>query len=111
MQWLKKYRDNTENLSQTIIDKIDERLRLEEVNENITRREIHYEQFDIFSNSEDVVDEINRNMIRENEEKKLQRVMIDIKDKYGKNSVLKGMNLLEGGTTIDRNKQIGGHKA
>ena len=81
------------------------------VNENITRREIHYEQFDIFSNSEDVVDEINRNMIRENEEKKLQRVMIDIKDKYGKNSVLKGMNLLEGGTTIDRNKQIGGHKA
>ena len=50
-------------------------------------------------------------MIRENEEKKLQRVMIDIKDKYGKNSVLKGMNLLEGGTTIDRNKQIGGHKA
>ena len=80
-------------------------------NENITKREIHYEQFDIFSNSEDVVDEINRNMIRENEEKKLQRVMIDIKDKYGKNSVLKGMNLLEGGTTIDRNKQIGGHKA
>ena len=80
-------------------------------NENITKREIHYEQFDIFSNSEDVVDEINRNMIRENEEKKLQRVMIDIKDKYGKNAVLKGMNLLEGGTTIDRNKQIGGHKA
>ena len=37
VQWLKKYRDNTENLSQTIIDKIDERLRLEEVNENITR--------------------------------------------------------------------------
>ena len=81
------------------------------VNENITKHEIHYKQFDIFSNSEDVVLEIDKNMIKENEEKNLQRVMINIKDKYGKNAVLKGMNLLEGGTTIDRNKQIGGHKA
>ena len=81
------------------------------VNENITKHEIHYEQFDIFSNSEDVALKINKNMIRENEEKNLQRVMINIKDKYGKNAVLKGMNLLKGGTTIDRNKQIGGHKA
>ena len=29
---------------------------------------------------------------------------------YGKNAVLKGMNLQEGGTTIERNRQIGGHK-
>ena len=32
-------------------------------------------------------------------------------DKFGKNAMLKGMNLLEGGTTIERNGQIGGHKA
>ena len=36
--------------------------------------------------------------------------MLDIKNKYGKNAILKGMNLEEGGTTIDRNKQIGGHR-
>ena len=34
-----------------------------------------------------------------------------MKKKYGKNAVLKGMNLLEGGTAIERNGQIGGHKA
>lgn len=44
-------------------------------------------------------------------EKKLQHAMIDIKSKYGKNAIIKGMNLQEGGTTIERNKQIGGHKA
>jgi len=37
--------------------------------------------------------------------------MIDIKKKYGKNAILKGMNLQEGATTRDRNSQIGGHKA
>ena len=37
--------------------------------------------------------------------------MLDIKKKFGKNAILKGMNLEEGATTIDRNKQIGGHKA
>ena len=45
------------------------------------------------------------------EEEKLQLVMIDLKNKYGKNAILKGMNLEEGGTTIERNNQIGGHKA
>ena len=38
-------------------------------------------------------------------------VYLEIKKKYGKNAILKGMNLQEGATTIDRNKQIGGHKA
>ena len=36
--------------------------------------------------------------------------MLDIKKKYGKNAILKGMNFEEGGTTIQRNNQIGGHK-
>ncbi len=44
-------------------------------------------------------------------EKRMQKVMLEIKNKYGKNAVLKGMNLEEGATTLDRNKQIGGHKA
>lgn len=45
------------------------------------------------------------------EEQKVQNVLLAIKKKYGKNAILKGMNLEEGATTIDRNKQIGGHRA
>ena len=44
-------------------------------------------------------------------EKKLQHAMLEIKKKYGKNAILKGMNLEEGATAKDRNEQIGGHKA
>ena len=44
-------------------------------------------------------------------EKKIQSAMLSIKKKYGKNAVLKGMNFEEGATTIQRNQQIGGHKA
>ena len=44
-------------------------------------------------------------------EKRVQKAMLDIKKKHGKNAILRGMNLKEGATTVDRNKQIGGHKA
>ena len=41
----------------------------------------------------------------------MQQAMLDIKKKFGKNAILKGMNLEEGATTKERNQQIGGHKA
>ncbi len=41
----------------------------------------------------------------------MQRAMLDIKRRFGKNAVLKGMNLEKGAMTIERNRQIGGHKA
>jgi len=44
-------------------------------------------------------------------ERKMQEAMLSIKKKYGKNAILKGSNLQEGGTAMDRNRQIGGHKA
>ena len=44
-------------------------------------------------------------------ERRMQQALIDIKKKYGKNAILKGMNLEEGATAKDRNRQIGGHKA
>ena len=44
-------------------------------------------------------------------EKRMQKAVLSIKKKYGKNAILKGMNLQEGATTKDRNGQIGGHKA
>ena len=43
-------------------------------------------------------------------EKRLQTAILDIKKKLGKNAVLKGMNLLDGATAKERNKQIGGHR-
>lgn len=44
-------------------------------------------------------------------EKRIQQAVINIKKKYGKNAILKGMNLEKGAMTIERNRQIGGHKA
>lgn len=69
-----------------------------------------YKQFDLFSNNEEIIN----NMLKEEndklDEKKLQEVLVKIKNKYGKNAILKAMNLEEGATTISRNSQIGGHK-
>ena len=59
-----------------------------------------YEQFDLFTDPDEII-----------KEKNMQKTMLDIKKKYGKNSILKGMNLEKGATGIDRNNQIGGHKA
>ena len=47
---------------------------------------------------------------KEKKERDLQKSILDIKRKYGKNAILKGMNFEEGGTTIERNSQVGGHK-
>ena len=43
--------------------------------------------------------------------KRRQQAVIRIKKKFGKNAIVKGMNLEEGATAMDRNRQIGGHKA
>ncbi|MBP0960920.1 MAG: DNA methylase [Oscillospiraceae bacterium] len=44
-------------------------------------------------------------------EKKIQQTLVSIKSRYGKNAILKGMNFEEGGTAIERNGQVGGHRA
>ena len=44
-------------------------------------------------------------------EKQLQKAILQIQKKYGKNAVLKGTNLLEGATMKERNNQVGGHRA
>ena len=54
--------------------------------------------------------EVNKKREKEEAEKEIQKAMINIKNKYGKNAIIKGMNLQKEGTTIERNKQIGGHK-
>ena len=69
-------------------------------------KEKEYEQIDLFTNYE----EIKKEREHEKAEKEIQKAMINIKRKYGKNAIIKGMNLQEGGTTIERNGMIGGHK-
>ena len=67
----------------------------------------NYVQLNFFSDGVNV----KKDEEKEQKEKKIQKVMLDIKEKYGKNAVLKGTNLNEGATAIERNSQIGGHKA
>lgn len=59
-----------------------------------------YESYDLFTDYEAL-----------EEEKRLQQALLDIKHKYGKNAVVKGMNLFEKSTTMKRNKLVGGHNA
>lgn len=64
------------------------------------------EQLNLFTN----YSEEEKKKRLEQTEKNLQKAMLEIKKKYGKNAIIKGMNLQDGGTTIERNGQIGGHK-
>ena len=59
-----------------------------------------YEQYDLIANLNDI-----------EKERKVQQTLVNIRNKYGRNSVLKGMNYLEKGTARYRNTTIGGHKA
>lgn len=68
-----------------------------------------YEQFNLFDNNEKKDLEIEHEINSLDSENKLQHTILDLKRKYGKNSILRGMNYLEGATSRDRNKQIGGH--
>ena len=69
------------------------------------------EQLDMFTDYEALEREKQARQLTEEKERRLQNVTLAIQERYGKNAVLKGMNLMEGGTTIARNGQIGGHKA
>jgi DNA polymerase V len=74
------------------------------VSETAAAESAPYEQLDLFT------DYAAQNEARA-KERKLQEAMLSVKKKYGKNAILKGTDLQDGATTIDRNNQIGGHKA
>ncbi len=68
-------------------------------------------QLDLFTDAASLEAERQRQEAEREREKKMQQAMLAIKKKFGKNAILKGMNLEEGATAKDRNAQIGGHKA
>lgn len=81
------------------------------VKEDKVKKTSSYVQLDFFSDYEEQKIKAQNEEIELRKEKEIQKAMLSIKKKYGKNAVLKGMNLEEGATTISRNSQIGGHKA
>lgn len=78
---------------------------------SLTKKEPIHEQLDLFTD----YNEVKEKREKENEilkkEKQVQKAVLTIKKRFGKNAILKGMNLEEGATAKDRNEQIGGHKA
>lgn len=81
------------------------------ISEKDAVRQDEFEQLDLFSDYAEQARKLQAEETALNREKSLQKAIIKLEEKYGKNAVLKGMNLLEGATTIERNGQIGGHKA
>lgn len=75
------------------------------------KMETGFEQLDLFTDYAALQKQKEEERAEAEREKKLQHAMLDIKKKFGKNAILKGMNLEEGATARDRNNQIGGHRA
>ena len=68
-------------------------------------------ELDMFTDYEAVKKEKQIEEVALARERKIQETIINIKNKFGKNSLLRGLNFDEGSTAKERNKQIGGHKA
>ncbi|MGI6497748.1 MAG: DNA methylase [Oscillospiraceae bacterium] len=77
------------------------------VDETAAKKEENPQQLSLFTDHEKKEQEL----AELEREKRMQQAMLNIKKRYGKNAILKGINLEEGATAADRNKQIGGHKA
>jgi DNA polymerase V len=75
------------------------------------RKNDGFEQLDLFTDYAALEAKQEQERAELEREKKMQQAMLTIKKKFGKNAILKGMNLEEGATAKDRNAQIGGHKA
>ncbi|WP_353736206.1 DNA methylase [Ruminococcus sp.] len=72
------------------------------------------EQLDFFTDYEEAArqaEQLQEEQLAEIKERRVQNAIIQIKKKFGKNAVLKAMNLTEGATSIQRNMQIGGHRS
>lgn len=98
---------------------IDEKLLVRRINisanhvmtEELTNTNCEYEQLDLFTDYEALEREKKKEELVLKKERSIQQATIELRNRYGKNAVLKGSNLKDGATTRERNRQIGGHKA
>ena len=81
------------------------------VDETQMKESEQFEQMDLFTDYDALEKERKEEEEQLSKERRLQEAMLSMKKKYGKNAVLKGISLQEGATAMDRNRQIGGHKA
>ncbi len=81
------------------------------ISEHLMDMSQDYEQLNLFTDYEALEKERERETAELMRERAMQEAVLNIRKKYGKNSVLRGMNLEDGATTRDRNSQIGGHRA
>ena len=80
------------------------------IDEKKAQKEISFNQLDLFSNNDKIMKEKVEEKQSVKDEMKLQKTILDLKNKYGKNVILKAMSLEEGSTIKERNEQVGGHK-
>ena len=69
------------------------------------------QQLDLFTDYDALRQQQQKEQERLAKERRLQEVQLKIKQRYGKNALLRGLNFAEGATAKERNEQIGGHKA
>ena len=81
------------------------------VRESEVQQTTSFEQLDLFTDYDVLEKQRKEEDVELEKEKKMQQAMLSIKKKFGKNAILKGMNLEEGAMARQRNDQIGGHKA
>ena len=75
------------------------------------RKQEDFVQMDLFTDYEELEKQKQENEAKMKKERALQEAILSVKKKFGKNAILKGMNLEEGATGAQRNNQIGGHRA
>lgn len=120
---IEKHTSSTRMITQsvlTLFDKIvDENLLVRRINMSVNhvireenvKNEQAFEQLDMFTDYKEVEQKKKAQEDELKKERKIQEAMLSIKKKYGKNALLKGMNLQQGATAKSKNDKIGGHKA
>ena len=81
------------------------------VDRSLARKKEAPVELDLFTDYEAVRQQKEAEEEALQKEQRMQEVLLNIKQRYGKNAILRGLNFEEGATAIERNKQIGGHKA
>ena len=81
------------------------------IDENTLKTADQIEQLDLFTDYDTLMQTRATEKQKLDREKRMQQAILSIKNKYGKNAIIKGMSLQEDATAIERNRQIGGHKA